>query len=132
MQFESIANFSAVIDRLGEFSEVLESSAIARPTSGDAQPADQAPEAALATQQSLINLVDQPGKPKLCVCRQQPSCMAVATVCAIHMAPGCLCQTLLAHLAVSDVILPSRAALAGEICSAMLLGCKFDAIFGVY
>lgn len=58
MQFESIANFSAVIDRLGEFSEVLESSAIARPTSSDAQSSEAAP----AIQQSLINLVDQPGK----------------------------------------------------------------------
>ena len=58
MQFESIANFSAVIDRLGEFSEVLESSAIARPASSDAQESEAAP----AGQQSLISLVDQPGK----------------------------------------------------------------------
>ena len=57
VQFESIANFSAVIDRLGEFSEVLESSAIARPASSDAQQSDAAP----AGQQSLISLVDQPG-----------------------------------------------------------------------
>ena len=32
LQFENLASFSAVIDRLGEFQEVLESSAMARPT----------------------------------------------------------------------------------------------------
>lgn len=58
MQFESIANFSAVIDRLGEFSEVLESPVIARPASSDAPSS----EAASDSQQALISLIDQPGK----------------------------------------------------------------------
>ena len=37
LQFESLASFSAVIDRLGEFQEVLESSAMARPTTEHTQ-----------------------------------------------------------------------------------------------
>ena len=63
MQFESIANFGAVIDRLGEFQEVLESSAMSRSTSTDTDEGDSVP----AGQQSLIQLVDQPGAfPVLC------------------------------------------------------------------
>ncbi len=57
VQFESIANFGAVIDRLGEFQEVLESSATSRSTSTDA--ADSTPDSTL--EQSLIQLVDRPG-----------------------------------------------------------------------
>ncbi len=57
LQFESIANFGAVIDRLGEFQEVLESSATSRSTSTDV--ADSQPSSTEAP--SLIQLVDQPG-----------------------------------------------------------------------
>lgn len=57
MQFESIANFGAVVDRLGEFQEVLESSAMSRATNTDAVEGDSVP----AGQQSLIQLVDKPG-----------------------------------------------------------------------
>lgn len=64
LQFESIANFGAVIDRLGEFQEVLESSAMSRAPSTDAAGGSSNP----AGQQSLIQLVDQPGAcPALCV-----------------------------------------------------------------
>ncbi|KAL3130496.1 hypothetical protein ABBQ38_008313 [Trebouxia sp. C0009 RCD-2024] len=56
-QFESIANFGAVVDRLGEFQEVLESSAMSRATNTDAVEGDSVP----AGQQSLIQLVDKPG-----------------------------------------------------------------------
>lgn len=71
LQFESIANFGAVVDRLGEFQEVLESSAMSRPTSTDVAGDGSGP----AAQQSLIQLVDQPGacatickKPCVCMC----------------------------------------------------------------
>ena len=57
MQFESIANFGAVIDRLGEFQEVLESSAASRPA--DTSTSEAAPDS--TSQPSLIQLVDQPG-----------------------------------------------------------------------
>lgn len=57
MQFESIANFGAVIDRLGEFQEVLESSAMSRATGTDVVEGDVVP----SGQQSLIQLVDKPG-----------------------------------------------------------------------
>ena len=57
LQFESIANFGAVIDRLGEFQEVLDSSAMSRSSSTDA--ADGTSQ--VAGQQSLIQIVDQPG-----------------------------------------------------------------------
>ena len=57
LQFESIANFGAVIDRLGEFQEVLESSAMSRASSRGAADGSSTPEG----QQSLIQLVDQPG-----------------------------------------------------------------------
>ncbi|DBA90594.1 hypothetical protein WJX77_005457 [Trebouxia sp. C0004] len=56
-QFESIANFGAVIDRLGEFQEVLESSTTSRSTNTDV--ADPQPSSTQAP--SLIQLVDQPG-----------------------------------------------------------------------
>ncbi|KAL3144128.1 hypothetical protein ABBQ32_003918 [Trebouxia sp. C0010 RCD-2024] len=56
-QFESIANFGAVIDRLGEFQEVLESSAMSRATGTDVVEGDVVP----SGQQSLIQLVDKPG-----------------------------------------------------------------------
>ena len=57
LQFESIANFGAVIDRLGEFQEVLESSATSRSTSADT------PDAQTDQTQAapLIQLVDHPG-----------------------------------------------------------------------
>lgn len=57
LQFESIANFGAVIDRLGEFQEVLESSATSRSTSMDT------PDAQTEHTQAapLIQLVDHPG-----------------------------------------------------------------------
>ena len=58
LQFESIANFGAVIDRLGQFQEVLELSATSRSSSTDAT-ADL--DSDHAQQQSLIQLVDQPG-----------------------------------------------------------------------
>ena len=57
LQFESIANFGAVVDRLGEFQEVLQSSAMSRPSSTDAGQA----QSEEAQQPSLIQLVDQPG-----------------------------------------------------------------------
>ena len=56
-QFESIANFGAVIDRLGEFQEVLESSTMWKASSMDAAGGRSEP----AGQQSIIQLVDQPG-----------------------------------------------------------------------
>ena len=57
MQFESIANFGAVIDRLGEFQEVLESSATTRTADTDTS------EASVEGSQhpSFIQLVDQAG-----------------------------------------------------------------------
>lgn len=67
VQFESIANFGAVIDRLGEFQEVLESSAMSRATSTDSADGDSVP----AGQHSLIQLVDLPGV-SLTLCQNVP------------------------------------------------------------
>lgn len=58
LQFESIANFSAVVDRLGQFLEVLESSAEATPLADDAQQSG----SATAGHTGLIDLVDKPGR----------------------------------------------------------------------
>ena len=67
LQFESIANFGAVIDRLGEFQEVLESSSMSRSTIADVPES----ESASSHKQSLIHLVDQPGaKPTQSYCSE--------------------------------------------------------------
>ena len=58
LQFESIAGFSAIIDRLGEFTEVLEPFSAAlhaeEPGSNGSQPAAAAPEMA-----DVIRIVDE-------------------------------------------------------------------------
>ena len=86
LQFESIANFGAVVDRLGEFQEVLESSAMSRPTSTDAAGDGSEP----AAHQSLIQLVDQPG--------------ACATICKKPCVCMCMCMSASAWLCVSGLV----------------------------
>ena len=69
LQFESIANFGAVIDRLGEFQEVLESSATSRSTGTDTSDAQTNPTQA----PSLIQLVDHPGDNRMILHLQAPT-----------------------------------------------------------